>query len=384
MNKRTSAGRSLLVRSLDVLKKPFAVAALWFGISPVASAHVKWFIEQELIAQGGDLRFSIADPAVQIWGLIFITVIGVAIWLDPFIKDPPRKFVAWGERRRGDVIRLAQLLVGVPLLISAAQGSILAPHLMGDGPLIVVLQLIEGLAAVLLIANIWMPIALGLLILLFIGVLPAFGVVPPMEYFNILGIAVFLSLISVSDGHPLAQYRPWALPLLRVNLGIVLIVLALTEKLLHPGLAMQFLAQYDVNFMGASGIPFSNKLFVLSAGYCEALFGIIFVLGLVTRVNILSLAVFLVASNTYFFVTGYPALGVKELIGHSPLFAAAIIFIVYGGGEKLKLSALIGFWTKAPVLRAPGHARNFRKSKGASIGSQTIRQSKEAINGVAH
>ncbi|MEH6579592.1 MAG: DoxX family membrane protein [Amphritea sp.] len=121
--------------------------------------------------------------------------------------------------------------------------------------------------------------------------------------------------------------------------GIALIVLAFTEKLLNPEMAMRFLAEHNMNFMQLMGVEaYSDYLFVLSAGLAEVLFGVVLILGVVTRTNILALACFMVASNTYFFMMGSNFNAVLEFFGHMPIFAAAIIFIIYGAGDKLTFS----------------------------------------------
>jgi uncharacterized membrane protein YphA (DoxX/SURF4 family) len=127
--------------------------------------------------------------------------------------------------------------------------------------------------------------------------------------------------------------------LLRFHTGVALSVLAFSEKLLQPSLAMAFLEKHNVNFMKTLGFEnFSDHLFVLSAGFSELLFGMIFVLGLVTRINTLALAFFLIASNVYFFLMGKSAEGILEIIGHANLFAIGLLLIFYGAGSKLRLS----------------------------------------------
>jgi hypothetical protein len=70
------------------------------------------------------------------------------------------------------------------------------------------------------------------------------------------------------------------------------------------------------------------------------IFAIIFTLGLITRINSLAIAGFLVSSNLYFFLVGKTDEGFLELSGHLPLIAVAILLILYGGGSRLCLANL--------------------------------------------
>ena len=311
--------------------------ALLFGLSTPASAHVKWFVEQGIDA--GAVQFSLSEPAVQIGMLILLLAVFVAIGINRVMVAPPQALINFGRQWKDKIIYLVQLLVGGSLLATAYNGAIIAPHLEEGSQLMLVLRGIEATAAVLLIANLWVPVAAALLLVLLLGCSQLFGPVTPMEYCNLLGIAIFLALMKSPEKYGLAQYRVWALPLLRVCTGIALIALAFTEKLLNPEMAMRFLAEHNMNFMQLIGIEaYSDYLFVLSAGIAEILFGLVLILGVVTRTNIIALACFMIASNTYFFMIGSNYNGVLELLGHMPIFAAAILFIIYGAGDKLTFS----------------------------------------------
>ena len=121
----------------------------------------------------------------------------------------------------------------------------------------------------------------------------------------------------------------YALPVLRLGTGATLLVLGFTEKILHPEFGINFLRQYDWNFMQLLGFNYSDYLFTLSAGSVEALFGLIFILGIVTRLNALVVATFF--TIPLFF------LGPIELAGHVPHFAAVVLLLIFGAGEHWKV-----------------------------------------------
>ena len=92
-----------------------------------------------------------------------------------------------------------------------------------------------------------------------------------------------------------------------------------------------FLEKYDWNFMHHFfGLTwFSDYWFAYSAGVVESLFGIFLILGLVTRLTIVALAVFL--------VTTLILLGPVELIGHLPHFSIAAVLLVFGAGSVMHM-----------------------------------------------
>ena len=205
------------------------------------------------------------------------------------------------------------------------------------GPFGLLLRFVQGGIGVLFMANIAVRLGAALMVILFLASTGLFGFVTSLEYFNFLGIALFLLLQSA----PVDRLRTYALPALRIHTGIALGVLAWTEKLIDPNLAMRFLEKNQINFMKALGEHvFTDRFFVLCAGCTELIFALIFTLGLITRLNTLALAGFLVASNLYFFLIGKTDNAFLELTGHLPLLAIALLLILYGGGGKLRLTNL--------------------------------------------
>jgi uncharacterized membrane protein YphA (DoxX/SURF4 family) len=82
------------------------------------------------------------------------------------------------------------------------------------------------------------------------------------------------------------------------------------------------------------GFPYSDYLFTLSAGATEAVFGLLLILGTVTRLNSLVIAVF--------FSIPLFILGPIELTGHMPHFAAIVILLLFGAGQEWKISRVKG------------------------------------------
>ena len=178
-----------------------------------------------------------------------------------------------------------------------------------------------------------------LLFLLYLVIGWHYGFSNFIEMLEISGIAIMLFLTgrphwTFLDVQKLsafaAPYREYAVPLLRIFTGINLIVLGFTEKILHPELGLAFLEKHLWNLMKMMGFDsFSDYWFVFSAGVAEVLFGIIFTLGIITRINAAALAAI--------FITTLVLLGPVELTGHLPYFSIVMIFLIFGSGSKLKL-----------------------------------------------
>ena len=288
-------------------------------------AHVKWFTDSASQIEGGFFMWH--EPALQVGIVVLLILLGLAFALDHWAIKAPEKLEKWGKKNGEVLLWIAQILVGFSLIITALKGAILAPHYAGPASL----AWLEGGVGLLLILNIAVNWAAAGLVVLYLSALFIAGPLEAMEYINMLGLAIFFLLQRAPKGHSLSQYRVHALPLLRILTGAALIILAFTEKLLYPEQAADLLNQFDLNFMKALGITiFSDRLFILAAGLAETLFGLIFIAGWVTRINTAALASFLIASNLYFFWNGHYEEGWTELIGHLPVIATALLFIVHG------------------------------------------------------
>jgi uncharacterized membrane protein YphA (DoxX/SURF4 family) len=167
-----------------------------------------------------------------------------------------------------------------------------------------------------------------------------YGVVDMVDAVEMLGIAIFMLIAgrpkwrlveSIKEKEWFNKWSDYAVPIIRIGTGINLMVLGFTEKIFAPSLTQNFLATHSWNFMEALGFTsFTNYWFAFSAGMTEFIFGLMLLLGLVTRITTLTLACFL--------VTTLILLGPVELIGHLPHFAIAIVLLVFGSGNKLKLT----------------------------------------------
>jgi hypothetical protein len=195
-------------------------------------AHVKWFVDANRIAQNETLTFHLTDPAVQLWIGALVFGLVSAYLLDRYMRQPPQALIDTGAQWHQSIVYLFRLIVGFSLLVTAYKGAILAPHLQEGSTFALALRGVEALIGLLFISNRLVFFGAVLLFLLFFTSTAIFGFLMSVEYFNLLGIAVFLLLVKAPKLSWLDRHCIWALPLLRFHTGVALSVLAFSEKLL--------------------------------------------------------------------------------------------------------------------------------------------------------
>ena len=317
------------------LPKNILVLLAVFVPASFASAHVKWFV--------GDSA-PLAEPEYAAfvflaWFALFCALVGAAFAIErktatlPLFRDS-----LVGARGADIVFFVFSFVVGVFLIFSSLQGYVFSLNITGSGPafaFLLALQSFIGFGFLFGIQVRFSAILLGVLWTLSLFIV---GVVPVAENAWVLGVAGFLFFSErhfalISKPLPVFEnvrkrYASYALPVLRICLGVTLMILGFTEKLLAPELGIAFLAEHDWNFMYLLGLEwFSDYLFVISAGVVEFLFGFLFFWGLVNRLNGLVV--------TITFLIPLFILGPLELVGHMPHFAIVGVLFVLGGGTPL-------------------------------------------------
>ena len=139
---------------------------------------------------------------------------------------------------------------------------------------------------------------------------------------------------------------------LRSLVGGSLVVLAFTEKLARPDLALAFLDRFPAfNLLSVVGLHVSDPTFIRIAGAIELCFGLLLISGRLPQIVVLAAGI--PFNATLFF------LGAEELIGHLPIYGAMLALIVYGSSHEL--APLVDRFTLPLVQRGrtsrPAHAR---------------------------
>jgi uncharacterized membrane protein YphA (DoxX/SURF4 family) len=233
--------------------------------------------------------------------------------------------------------RLLGVHAGVSLLAQAARGTYLAPSLdLPSSALGSAVAIAEGVLGVWLVSGFRIRAAAVLLVAAGPLGMPSYGVVPILERVDLLGVALFLAVLPPEDspgGATSAGPERVHLPLLTLRLAVggSLIILAFTEKLARPDLALALLDRYPAfNVLQALGIPVDDLSFVRIAGAVELLFGLLIISGALPQIAVIVAGI--PFNATLFF------LGTPELIGHLPVYGAMLALLVYGSDPRLARS----------------------------------------------
>ncbi len=304
---------------------------LFVLVPSVTFAHVKWFAESVEYVE----PYKITDIPVIISICIVLFIIFLAIVLEKKLNVPSRINNIL-EKWSPYALSIASIGFGLAFLIFTFYGFVFAPNLIAEGDSGYLMLVIQGLVGLMFLFGFYEKLGGALLLVLFVLGVREYGAIEMLDTLEILGFAIYAIIVGrpkwkIKDTqifnkltHTIHDYGN---PILRVGTGLNLMVLAFSEKILTPSLTNNFLQSHNWNFMEFLGM--SDYWFAFSAGVAEFTFGILLVLGLVTRLTTIALAVFLV-------ITLY-LLGPIELVGHLPHFSIAIVLLILGSGKKLKL-----------------------------------------------
>jgi hypothetical protein len=294
-------------------------------------AHETWFTDRR---PGYSWDF-VAHPATIV--AIVLVLVTALVWrlAASRLPRPELPFLVPLGRLSPWIPRLLGLHAGVSLLSQAASGSYLAPSLeLPDNWFGTFLAVLEAVTGIWLIAGYRIRPAAWLLVIAGpLGVL-GYGLIPLLERIDLLGIALFLAILPPDDRTPGGRVEAepprlaTALFSLRLLVGGALVVLAFTEKLARPDLAIAFLERYPAfNILHTMGFDISNEAFIRLSGAVELLFGLLIISGALPQVAVIVAGI--PFNATLFF------LGASELIGHLPVYGAMLVLLVYGSDPRL-------------------------------------------------
>jgi hypothetical protein len=299
-------------------------------VGPVIRAHEAWFTDAR---PPYEWSFAV-EPATLL--LIGAAVAVAVLWrlAAGRLPSPELPFLRPLGRLSPYVPRLLGIHAGVSLLAQAAVGTYLAPSLdLPSSPFGSAVAIAEGFLGVWLITGYRIRTAAWLLVAAGPLGMPGYGVVPILERVDLLGVALFLALLPPADspgGAVDAGPERVRLPLfaLRMAAGGSLVILAFTEKLARPHLALALLDRYPAfNVLAAFGAPIDDLTFVRVAGAVELLFGLLLISGALPQVAVIVAGI--PFNATLFF------LGTPELIGHLPVYGTMLALLVYGSNDRL-------------------------------------------------
>ena len=303
------------------------------AVVPVLKQHERWFVESR---DAGDWSFFFSPlPLVLTAAVVLVAVVWRLAALR--VEGPELPFL---ERLGGLVPWIPRLLgihLGVALLALAATGAFITPandHLHGIGG--TSLLLVEAALGVWLISGFQVRAAAALVL----GLGPALAVVSGLtalgECANLAAVAAFLVVVPPGKdeygvARPSAAQLRLGLLLLRVGVGTALIVLAFTEKLTNPAMALDTIEHYpSLDVFGLVGIHLAPETFVVVAGATELLFGLLVISGAFPQVAVL---VAMVPFNATLLLFGQ-----TELVGHLPVYGVFLALLVYGSSADTAAS----------------------------------------------
>jgi hypothetical protein len=303
------------------------LAVLFFPL--LAQAHVQWFVAPE------DMKnVSLPMDAVSLWltaGVIDCVL--AAVLLTRYSSTFPftEKLVSViPEVDHRLYLSYFMTLIGTFLVMILLQGGFLAPNLVLPENLVPFGVILQG--AIVVTATFSLGLA-GVFFLITTGfVLFVFPLTLSINYvFELGAIGIFMVL----NGPVISTVDRWVIPaekaerfwkfsvrLLRMGIGLQLVILALVEKLIQPGLGLVFVEMYPFyNFFIPLGLDqVTNLHFIYFIGISEFALGCMLMFGIASRIVLVALAAA--------FTTTAIIHGLHEILGHLPIFAAAVILLL--------------------------------------------------------
>lgn len=280
-----------------------AFAALAILLMPtLAWAHGKWLVpdyQSVIDAQHGSYTFyTLMSPEVWAWLAISAAVVVLASLVHRYVPEW-QVIGRFADRHKNAIDHIAQSVLGIFLVVTALFWNVVVlPAESVHSSTLILLKDIQIALGLLFVFHVLSRYAsLGLMLLTAVVTI-ANGTEAVLENAILFSLGAYFYLMHVPPRAIGAGLKKHAIDIVRIGTGVSLITLAFTEKLLYPELGIQFLALHPWNFMQPLFPWFSDQLFVLSTGFAEAIFGLVFIFGYVTRINTVVISLFFAASVT--------------------------------------------------------------------------------------
>jgi hypothetical protein len=299
-----------------LLRSASLAALLVAATAHPAWAHVKWFSRFSF----GDRPRTAAEAVTPVFialALLSMVTIAAMVLLDRRLADLPayRRVNEWLVARGDRALGVMRVGAGAALLLSWQADAMLAPELRITESW---LGWYQFALAFLLLFGRTVPVAgAGLMVLYAIGVF-RFGPFHMLDYVVYAGIGYYLAVSGAGD----RRIRGSGLPALYAAVGFSLCWVAL-EKMVYPQWGLYVLQQNPRLALGLD-----TRFFLLAAAFVE------FSLGYLLIINLLQRPLALVITLVFFTTT--LVFGKVEVIGHTPIHAALIVFLLEGPGRVFK------------------------------------------------
>ena len=312
--------------------------------------HERWFLDETRFPVQFS-SWSSPESLLPVAVALGITIIATLVWRargrQSVVPGPIALGMPWENyvRLLTWVPLVIGLHMGVTLLVSGVSRQLFVPNLELPVNLLGgVLGMVEiAIALAFIYGALARPAAAALGAVWIFGML-VFGPLRLIEHTEILGIAFFLYATGRGPlafdmaldklNKPVAPLIPYAVPVLRITLGIGLTVVAFTEKLWNIPMGIAFLSEHHFNFFPYIGLPWvDDTKFLLIAGTIELLVGLMLIAGTYVRLIII---VTLIPFNLTL-----PFLGWRELVGHLPTYGILALLLLWGDERPGERGALV-------------------------------------------
>lgn len=287
-----------------------ALLACW---STPAYAHVKWFSDFSFADEPLSLAQAIG-PVFLALALLSTVTIGGLVFLERALAHSPgyQGVNRWLESRIDDSALVMRIAAGAVLLLSWQADALLVPELAIRAAW---LGWYQFLLALLLLFRSTTPIAGAGLILLYAIAFVWFGAFHMLDYVLYAGAGFYLLVSNARN----PRIRGAGIPALFLTVGFSLCWVAL-EKIIYPQWGLYVLQQNPQLALG-----FDLQFFLLAAAFVEFSLGYLLIIGLLERPLALTI--------TLVFFTTTLVFGKVEVIGHTLIHGALIVFLLEGPGS---------------------------------------------------
>jgi hypothetical protein len=276
-----------------------------------AMAHVKWFSKFSLADRPATIG-EVITPVFLSLVLLSVIVIGALAVIERRIAfmDWFQRINTWLEQRAPAAPLVLRVAMGATLLLSWQQDSLFAPEL----KISAWVGWIEFVLAVMLLFRRLVPWAAVGILALYVYCAATFGAFHMLDYLNYVGIGWYLLVADARN----VQLRESRIPALYITVGFSLAWLAL-EKMIYPQWTLYILQQNPQLALG-----FDPNFFRVGAAFVELSLAYLLLICLFERP--------IAALVTVVFICTTMVFGKTEIIGHTSIHGALIVFLLEGPG----------------------------------------------------
>jgi uncharacterized membrane protein YphA (DoxX/SURF4 family) len=283
-------------------------------ITSAAHAHVKWFSDYNF-NQAPLGTSDLNHPAF--WFLFGLSIVSLPllVWVDRRGENSKLygRINAFFDQYADSGGLIMRVALGAVLLMSWQGDSVIAPEIKVFSPFWGWFQYV---LALLLLSKRTSPLTGAGVILLYALGLKEHGFFHMLDYLIFPAVGLFLILTHLKD----ERFKNLDLPVLYTGLGLSLCWVAF-EKIFYPYWGLSVLSQAPALSMG---LP--HDFFLLACAFIE------FTLGYLLIICLLQRPLAIVITLVFFITTSF--FGKTELIGHTILHGALLVFIVKGHGHR--------------------------------------------------